>query len=171
MWVFITIKELLQTILACITSIVMHTTVIEVAVHLFLYSIFCFLVCSYQLSFQGIVTKALRIRNSKARLKYMSEACKGHTECLEDDCPGDGAKVGWKPVGIGNISNPEDNTILAKWVGPRSSWKCTTLTGLPLGLLAELDSPAALLEVPSPKGLSAPPIISLEHCMIKKQFE
>lgn len=43
--------------------------------------------CSRLLANQGIVTKALRIRNSKARLKYMSEACKGHTECLEDDCP------------------------------------------------------------------------------------
>ncbi|XP_051201329.1 DNA-directed RNA polymerase II subunit RPB1 [Lolium perenne] len=43
--------------------------------------------CSRLLANQGIVTKALRIRNSKAMLKYMSEACKGHTECLEDDCP------------------------------------------------------------------------------------
>jgi hypothetical protein len=41
----------------------------------------------------------------------------------------------------------------------------------PHGLLAELDSLAALLEVPSPKGLSASPIISLEHYKIKKQFE
>jgi hypothetical protein len=74
-------------------------------------------------------------------------------------------------MGIGNISNPEDNTTLAKWVGPTSSWKCPTFTGLPLALLAELNSPAALLEVPSPKGMAAPPIISLEHCKIKKQFQ
>jgi hypothetical protein len=74
-------------------------------------------------------------------------------------------------VGIGSISNPGDNTTLAKWVGPTSSWKCTTFTGLPLGLLAELPSPAALLEVPSTKGMSAPPIMSLEHYKMKKQFE
>jgi hypothetical protein len=32
------------------------------------------------------MTKALRIRNSKDRLKYISEACKRHTKCLEYDC-------------------------------------------------------------------------------------
>uniref|UniRef100_A0ACD5ZZQ4 Uncharacterized protein n=1 Tax=Avena sativa TaxID=4498 RepID=A0ACD5ZZQ4_AVESA len=43
--------------------------------------------CSRLLANKGIVTKSLRIRNSKDKLKYMSEACKRHTKCLEDDCP------------------------------------------------------------------------------------
>jgi hypothetical protein len=40
-------------------------------------------------------------------------------------------KVGRKPVEIGSISNPGDNTTLAKWVGPTLSWKCPTFTWLP----------------------------------------
>ncbi|CAM0951685.1 unnamed protein product [Alopecurus aequalis] len=43
--------------------------------------------CSKLLANEDILTKALRIRNSKDRLKYLSEACKRHTKCLEDDCP------------------------------------------------------------------------------------
>jgi hypothetical protein len=110
----------------------MHTTVIEVAVHLLLYSIFCFLVCSYQLSFQGIVTKALRIRNSKARLKYMSEACKGHTECLEDDCPEtqnkkdvDSTKIKSGCGHVQPIIRVEGMGIKAEYKAPKRNLGCT----------------------------------------------
>jgi hypothetical protein len=46
--------------------------------------------------------------------------------------------------------------------------KMPNLHMTPLGLFAELLSPAALLEVPSQKGMSTLPIISLEHCKMKK---
>jgi hypothetical protein len=74
-------------------------------------------------------------------------------------------------VEIGSISNPGDNTTLANWVGLMSSLKWPTFTCLPLGLLAELPSPAALLEVPSPKTMLVQHITILEHYKKNKQFQ
>jgi hypothetical protein len=41
----------------------------------------------------------------------------------------------------------------------------------PPGLLAKLPSPAVVLEVPSSKAMPVPPIIILEHCKKKKQYQ
>ncbi|KAM0821222.1 hypothetical protein ACQ4PT_019808 [Festuca glaucescens] len=88
--------------------------------------------CSRLLANEGIVTKALRIRNSKDRLKYMSEACKRHTECLEDDCPEtqnkkdvDSTKIKSGCGHVQPIIRVEGMCIKAEYKAPKRNLGCT----------------------------------------------
>jgi hypothetical protein len=89
---------------------------------------------------------------------------------LQDDRPCDGTKVRAEACGNCNIFNREDNTTLAKWVGPTSRWKWPTFIGLPVGLLAELASPTALLEVPSQKAWWFQPSSAWSTAKRRKKF-
>jgi hypothetical protein len=59
------------------------------------------------------------------------------------------------------ILGPGDMMTLAKWLGTKSSLKCTHLHSLSLGLLRALTS-LAMLEHPSPRLWT--PSTTIEHC-------
>jgi hypothetical protein len=90
---------------------------------------------------------------------------------LEDDRPRDDAKVGAEACRDWQQFQPRRQHHLGKVGWSEVVMEMANLDRPPLGLLEELDSPAALLETPSPKGMSVPPMSSLEHCNMNKQFQ